>query len=120
MDHYKLGEIPEEWVTPLFGRRFFTGEHITFAFLTLKEGSIVPEHSHESEQFSYIITGALNFVIGGEEVVVQGGEMVRIPPFVPHSAVATEDMTGIDVFSPIRKDWADGSDDYLREQAAKG
>jgi quercetin dioxygenase-like cupin family protein len=118
MDHYKIHEIPEEWVTPLFARRFFTGEHITFAFLTIKKGCVVPEHSHESEQFSYIITGTLHFVIGGEELVVGAGEMVRIPPFVPHSAVATEDMTGIDIFSPIRRDWVDGSDAYLRQQKA--
>jgi quercetin dioxygenase-like cupin family protein len=116
MDHYKLREIDEEWVTPLFGRRFFTGEHVTFAFLTLKTGCIVPEHSHESEQFSYVATGALRFTIGSKTVTVCGGEMVRIPPFVPHSAVAIEDMTGIDVFSPIRKDWAEGSDDYLRKR----
>lgn len=114
MEHYKLGEIPEEWVTPVFGRRFFTGENATVAFLTLKEGCTVPEHSHESEQFSYIITGALRFTIGGEEITVRAGEMVRIPPFVPHSAVVVEDATGIDFFSPIRRDWVDGTDDYLR------
>ena len=114
MTHYKLREIPEEWVTSVFARRFFTGEQITLAFLTLKEGCTVPEHSHDSEQFSYIVTGAMRFKIGGEEVMVRAGEVVHIPSWVPHSAVATEDTTGIDTFSPIRKDWLDGSDDYLR------
>lgn len=111
----KLGEVPVEQVTSLFSRQFFTGEKITMAFLTLKEGCVVPTHSHESEQFSYIISGALKFNIGGEEVIVRGGEMVMIPSNVPHSAVAEEDCTGIDVFSPIRRDWVDGTDDYLRK-----
>lgn len=116
MKHYRLREIPEEQVTDLFARRFFTGEKITLAFLTMKNGCAVPEHHHESEQFSHIITGSMRFVIGGEEVVVRGGEVVHIPSNVPHSAVALEDVTGIDVFSPIRQDWVDGSDDYLRRK----
>ena len=114
MKHHKISQIPEEWVTEKFGRRFFTGANITFAFLTLKEGCVIPQHTHESEQFSYIATGALKFVIGGEEVMVRAGEMVEIPSWVPHSAVAVEDSTGIDIFSPIRVDWVDGSDEYLR------
>jgi quercetin dioxygenase-like cupin family protein len=116
MKHHKLAEIPEEHVTELFSRRFFTGEKITMAFLTIKAGSVVPQHSHDSEQFSYCISGSLNFIIGGEELVVRAGELVEIPSNVPHQAWATEDFTGIDVFSPIRQDWVDGSDDYLRRK----
>jgi quercetin dioxygenase-like cupin family protein len=116
MKHYKLNEIPEEKVNDLFSRKFFTGENITFAFLDIKKGCVVPLHHHESEQFSYCISGALRFKIGGEELMLGAGEMVQIPSNVPHEAVATEDFTGIDVFSPIRADWRDGSDDYLRRK----
>ena len=115
MQHHKLHEIQAEQVTELFSRKFFTGENITMAFLNLKAGCIVPLHHHESEQFSYVVTGSFQFQIGGEEVIVKAGELVQIPPNVPHSAVALEDTSGIDVFSPIRKDWMDGSDDYLRK-----
>jgi len=114
MKHYKLEEIPEEKVTDLFSRRFFTGRQITLAFLNMKKGCVVPEHHHDSEQFSHIVTGSMQFVIGGKEVLVRAGEVVEIPSNVPHSAVVLEDTVGIDVFSPIRKDWVDGTDDYLR------
>jgi quercetin dioxygenase-like cupin family protein len=114
MKHHKLHEVPVEQVTDLFSRQFFTGEKITIAFLNIKAGCVVPTHSHESEQFSYITSGALHFKIGGEEVTVRAGEMMEIPSNLPHSAVALEDTTGIDVFSPIRSDWLDGTDDYLR------
>jgi unsaturated pyranuronate lyase len=114
MKHYILNEIPEENVTDLFSRKFFTGENITFAFLTIRKGSVVPLHHHDSEQFSYCITGSLQFRIGGEDLTLKAGELVQIPPNVPHEAVAFEDFTGIDIFAPIRKDWRDGSDDYLR------
>ena len=98
MEHYQLNKIPEEHVTDLFARRFFTGEKITLAFLTMKKDSVVPQHQHDSE------------------VTVRGGEVVQIPSNVPHEAVAIEDTTGIDVFSPIRADWLDGSDNYLRQK----
>lgn len=114
MKHHKLHDTPEERMSDLFSRRFFTGEKITMAFLTIKSGCAVPEHAHESEQFSYVVSGAMRFQIGGEEVTVRGGELVEIPSNVPHSAVALEDTTAIDVFSPIRQDWLDGSDNYLR------
>jgi quercetin dioxygenase-like cupin family protein len=114
--HYKLQEIPAERVTEQFARRFFTGRHITLAFLSFEPGFVVPEHDHESEQFSYIATGSMRFIIGGEEVVVRAGEVVHIPPHVPHAATALEETTGIDVFSPIRQDWVDGTDDYLRRK----
>ncbi len=116
MNHHKLSEIPEEHVTDQFARRFFTGEKITMAFLTIKKGMLVPMHHHESEQFSYCISGALKFKIGGEDLVLRAGELVEIPSNVPHQAEAIEDFTGIDVFSPIRADWRDGTDDYLRRK----
>ncbi len=116
MKHHKLNEIPEEHVNSLFSRRFFTGEKITMAFLTIRKGSVVPRHSHDSEQFSYCISGSLNFKIGDEELVLRAGELVEIPSNVPHEAFASEDFTGIDVFSPIRADWRDGTDAYLRQQ----
>lgn len=114
MKHHKLAEIPEEHVTDLFSRRFFTGEKITMAFLTIRKGSTVPRHVHESEQFSYCISGSLNFKVGDQELVLRPGELLEIPSNVPHEAWAEEDFTGIDVFSPIRADWRDGTDDYLR------
>ncbi len=115
MKHYKLSEVPEEQVTDLFSRRFFTGENITMAFLHLKAGCEVPTHQHESEQFSYVVSGSFRFQIGAEEVIVKSGELVQIPPQVPHSAIALEDTQGIDIFSPIRLDWLQGTDDYLRK-----
>ncbi|HKX31002.1 MAG TPA: cupin domain-containing protein [Blastocatellia bacterium] len=116
MKHHKLQEIPEEHVTDLFSRRFFTGENLTLAFLTIRKGCVIPQHHHDSEQFSYCISGALQFRIGDEELVLRAGELVEIPPNVPHQAVALEDFIGIDAFSPIRIDWRDGTDDYLRRK----
>ncbi len=39
-----------------------------------------------------------------------------IPPDVPHRAEALEDTVDIDVFSPIRQDWLDGTDTYFHRK----
>ncbi len=57
-----------------------------------------------------VFEGALKFELEGREVMVRAGEVLVIPSNVPHSALAIEDTVGIDVFSPIRHDWLDGTD----------
>ena len=60
--------------------------------------------------------GALHFKLEGREVTVHAGEVLHIPSYVPHEAVALEDTVDLDIFSPIRPDWLDGSDVYLRRK----
>jgi len=81
----------------------------------LKKGVIVPEHSHLNEQLTYILEGALKFWIDGREIVVHAGEVLCIPPHMPHKAQAMEDTVDLDVFYPPRQDWLSKNDAYLRE-----
>ena len=75
------------------------------AQIYLKRGALIPMHSHESEQMTYILQGALRFRVGDEEVVVREGEVLHIPAHVSHQAEALEDTFELDVFSPVRADW---------------
>ncbi len=59
-------------------------------------------------------------MLDGEEVMVKAGETLRIPSNTEHSAEALEETDEIDSFSPIRSDWLDGSDSYLREESSGG
>jgi quercetin dioxygenase-like cupin family protein len=114
---FRWDEMPKETVNSLLDRRLVTGERIMLAHVYLKKGCIVPRHHHENEQLTYILEGALRFWIGeepGEELVVRAGEVLVIPSNVPHKAEALEDTLDLDVFSPPRQDWLDGTDDYLR------
>jgi len=115
---YRWDDVPLEKVTDMLDRRLITGERMMLAHVYLKKGCIVPKHSHENEQLTYILEGALRFWIGEdqkEEVVVRAGEVLHIPSNVPHKAEALEDTLDVDVFSPPRQDWLDKSDDYLRK-----
>jgi quercetin dioxygenase-like cupin family protein len=74
---------------------------------------VVPLHAHESEQMTYILQGALRFLVGGEEITVREGEVLHIPSRIEHQAEALDDTFSLDLFSPIRQDWLDRTDDYF-------
>jgi quercetin dioxygenase-like cupin family protein len=116
---YRWDEMPKEPLSDLLDRRLITGERMMLAHVYLKKGCIVPQHSHENEQITYILEGALHFWIGedgAEEVTVRAGEVLVIPSNVVHKAEALEDTLDVDIFSPPRQDWLDKTDDYLRQK----
>jgi len=116
---YCWEDMPKEPLSDLLERRLVTSERMMLAHVYLKKGCIVPKHSHENEQITYILEGALHFWIGedgNEEVVVRAGEVLVIPSNVPHKAEALEDTLDVDIFSPPRQDWIDKTDDYLRHK----
>lgn len=112
---YRWDEIAHEKVTEMLSRKVISGEREMVAQIYLKRGTLVPRHSHESEQMTYVLQGALKFVLGSEEVTVREGELLHIPSWVEHQAEALEDTFELDFFSPIRKDWLDGTDDYFHK-----
>ncbi len=117
--HARWDDIPKEKVTEAISRRLFTGERMMIAHVYIDKDAIVPKHAHENEQITYILDGALRFWIGedgDEEVVVSAGEVLYIPPNVPHKAQALEDTFDVDVFSPPRQDWLDGTDTYFHHK----
>lgn len=115
MEHYTWANMEKEVLSPTIGRKIISGEKAMVAQVFLAKGAIVPEHHHESEQITYILEGALQFHIEGQEIVVHAGEVLRIPSHVPHAAVALEDTLDLDIFSPIRHDWLTKDDAYLRK-----
>ena len=50
--------------------------------------------------------------------MVGAGEVLCIPPNMPHRAEAIEDTLDLDIFVPPRADWLAGSDAYLRGAVA--
>ncbi|HEY3745604.1 MAG TPA: cupin domain-containing protein [Gemmatimonadaceae bacterium] len=114
---YRWDSMKKERVSDMLERRLITGDRMMLAHVYLKKGCIVPKHSHENEQLTYILEGALKFWIGEDgasEITVRAGEVLLIPSNVPHKAEALEETLDVDVFSPPRQDWLDKKDDYLR------
>ena len=116
---YRWDEMPKEELSDTLARRLITGDRVMLAHVYLKKGSIVPRHSHENEQITYILEGGLRFWIGEDEaqvIDVMAGEVLHIPSLVQHKAEALEDTLDVDIFSPPRQDWLDKTDNYLREK----
>ena len=94
-------------------RRVFSGAN---SMMVLNE--IAPEaspslHAHAHEQLTYLIKGQAEFVLGDEVLYLQEGDVLLVPPNIPHSLKVTgrEPVLNLDVFSPIR-------DDYLKKTKA--
>lgn len=117
--HIKWDDIEVESLNALIGRQMVVGTNVMVARVLLKKGAIVPMHSHHNEQVSYILEGALRFFIDGREITVSAGEVLCIPPHMPHEAIALEDTVDLDIFNPPRQDWLDKDDAYLREGKSK-
>src|SRR6188472_3942439 len=111
---HRWDEIALEKVTEMLSRKIIAGDREMLVQIYVKRGCLVPLHSHDSEQMTYVLQGALKFLIGGEEITVREGEVLHIPSGVEHQSEALEDTFELDLFSPIRTDWLNGTDDYLR------
>src|ERR1700682_6518413 len=114
VEYFTWESVPLEVMSDMISRKVISGEKAMVAQVFLKKDAVVPEHRHESEQITYILEGALKFELEGKEVIVRKGEVLRIPSWVPHRAVALEDTLDLDIFSPIRTDWLTKDDAYLR------
>ncbi len=111
-------EIELETVNENMRRRIVTGEMMTVARIYFDDGFTVPMHSHHNEQITQVLKGQMRFVFGGDqpsEMVLSPGDLVVIPAHVPHQATCIGDVEQIDMWSPRRDDWLDGTDDYLRD-----
>src|SRR2546423_882883 len=106
--------VYREQLNPLIDREMVVGDKVMLARVLMKKGGHVPLHHHHNEQVTYILEGALKFAIDGKEIVVRAGEVLCIPPHMPHEAWAVEDTVDLDVFDPPREDWLNKTDDYLR------
>ena len=114
---YRWEDMPKEQLKPDLGRRLISTERLMLAHVYLEQGCVVPKHSHENEQLTYILEGCLRFSLGDDEsevVDVAAGEVLHIPSHLPHKAEALETTLDVDIFCPPRQDWLDGSDAYLR------
>lgn len=118
MEVLSWDKVPVEELTDKIRRQVVTGRNEMMARVLLDKGAVVHTHSHESEQITYIIEGAMRLMIGEppEEVLLKAGQFIVIPPNAPHRAEVLEDTVDIDIFSPIRQDWLDGRDTYFHKK----
>ena len=81
------------------------GEKILMASIKLSQGAIIPQHQHLHEQSGFLISGNLEFVIGGEKFSAGPGDSWTILGNVSHGVEALEESLIVETFSPVREDY---------------
>ena len=74
-----------------------------------EKGAVGAPHQHFHTQSTYCAKGKFEFTIGDKKQIVNAGDGVYIPPNLLHGAICLEEGILIDVFSPVREDFLDGS-----------
>ncbi len=74
-----------------------------------EKGAIGSPHQHFHTQSTYCASGEFEFTIGDEKKIIKGGDGVYIEPNIIHGAVCLQEGILIDVFSPVREDFLDGT-----------
>jgi quercetin dioxygenase-like cupin family protein len=114
MPFYRVDELPTLEILPGCRTRVPYGENLMLSYLEIDEGAEVPWHHHPHEQGGILLSGRLQLSIGDETRICEPGSLFLIPPDVPHRAVAIGGpATVLDVFSPLREDYAEMYNKYI-------
>lgn len=114
---YAWTDVPAEQLNPSMRRRMVHGDRVLVADMQFKAGFVVPLHHHVNEQVTLVKSGVIRFRLGADRsqvIDVRPGEVLIIPSNVPHEAEMIGDVEEMDVFTPLREDWLNGTDAYLR------
>ncbi len=114
MPFIDINQIPSNEVAPGCRLRTPYGQNLMLSYLEMDAGASIPMHDHPHEQAGMLLQGTLELTIGDETRVVRPGAMFLIPPGVPHKAIAIGGPAIVlDVFSPIREDYAEMMNQYI-------
>src|SRR5881227_2958321 len=99
---YRWEDLPTDTPMALLERQRVIGEKMMISRVTLQKGCKVATHSHANEQISCIVSGRLKFTVGDDARTVTAGpgDVLLLPPHVPHAAEALEETVALDFFSP--------------------
>jgi quercetin dioxygenase-like cupin family protein len=90
---YRIADIKSKpsAVNPAETVQTVVGEFMKVGIVTLPPGEGPPLHMHPNEeQFSLILAGKVHMILGDEDRVVEPGDLIHIPRFIPHRSRAVE------------------------------
>ena len=91
-------------------RTLVSGERLTLVEIRIEAGHEVPRHTHPHEQAGHVAAGRVLFRFGdgdtARECELGVGASYLIPGDEPHYVRALEPATLIQVFAPVREEFA--------------
>ncbi|MBI4964370.1 MAG: cupin domain-containing protein [Desulfomonile tiedjei] len=114
--------IKEERLNENITRKMFWGEKLMVTRWELAPATTLPVHDHVSEQITMVEKGTVTIYFPGEEeFALHQGDMLVIPSSKPHGVkVGPQGATAVDLFSPLRQDFIDGSATYIKPLGEQG
>ena len=97
---------PIEQFPGVVRRTLVSGDNLTLVEIRHSPGAEVPEHVHPHEQAGHVASGEVQFRIGDAEHRLGPGDSYLIPGDLPHYVQAVDAATLIEVFSPVREEFA--------------
>jgi quercetin dioxygenase-like cupin family protein len=116
---YQLDAINKEKLSDKITRQYIMGSQAMLVKWTLQKGALITLHFHPNEQVTWITKGSVKVSSQGKEFIVKAGEVIIIPPNVPHEFLALEDTIDIDFFTPVREDWLNNTATYIKNNQKK-
>ena len=108
-----LKELPEEKLGDKINRKILVGEKEMVVFWKMKAGAHAAMHQHPQEQIFWMLSGRMEFTLGGETRTCVAGVLGLIPGNTPHEAHFPEETEVDDILAPPREDMFTGGDTYL-------
>ncbi len=81
------------------------GDKTLMTEFRLRQGAVLPRHTHPHEQTGYLVRGRLRLWLAGEPFEVLPGDSWCVPGGAEHGADILEDSVALEVFSPVREDY---------------
>ena len=97
---------PIEMFPGVVRRTLVSGDNQTLMRVELAAGAEVPEHTHPHEQAGTVVSGSILLRIHAEERELTEGASYLIPGEAPHFVRALTDSTLVEVFAPVREEYA--------------
>jgi quercetin dioxygenase-like cupin family protein len=101
----QIDKLPQNEIKEGFKARFIHTENLTLGYWDAEEGAVLPIHSHLHEQITQVLEGKFELTVDGITKVYVPGQIVVIPPFIPHGGKALTDCKLFDIFCPVREDY---------------
>ena len=100
-------------------RKMIWGDRVMVTRWELAPNTSFGVHDHVSEQVTMVERGSVTLLFPGEEDRrLMAGDMLIIPSSKPHGIkVGPEGCTAVDIFSPIRTDFIEGAETYIKADA---
>jgi quercetin dioxygenase-like cupin family protein len=113
VNHFSMDTLKYKKMMDKVERKYAYGSGGMIAYLKLEKGAHIQKHQHPNEQITHILEGKVKVQIDNKEYIVKKGDVLIIPPNVPHEFWALENTLDLDIFTPIRMDWINKTENYL-------